>query len=1115
MQFDTILKNKWTRRAVIVAGSVLLLWALAWLAVPPLLKSQLETRLGLQLGREVRVGTVDFEPWSLELTVHDLVIAQTERSKAQLSIKRLYVDMEAQSLLRLAPVIDALQVEAPQLHLRHQGAGRYDIDDVLARLKPAADAPTRDPLRFALYNLVLTDGAMTLDDAPQGKLHQLSDLTIRLPFLSNLASHRQVQVQPQLAFKINGSAFDSGAVAQPFADVQKSVSNFSLKHFDLAPYLGYWPASLPLKLSAAVLDAELKLVFDQTASSTLKLSGQVSASRVQFMAPAPTSGDAVLAFEKLSVQVADARPLERHVQLGEVELLRPMVQVHRDAQGMLNWQSLLTSPRSPIHAAPTVASSASTASAKDQEVAEPSAWKLDLAQLIIQGAELHWRDQSTRQPAQLAVHGLDVSARALQWPLTRSVPFEGHGQLESAALAFKGQASDRVAELNAQLSAAPLSLTAPYLAQWLAPTLNGKLHLDLQLNWAAASSPQNPMLLALRVPKLTLDQLELADATTQSAKSSKALRLASIRQLQLTDSALDLSNRSVKLGTVQIQQARTALARHTDGRWMFEDWLKSPTVGTSTEASTPVSDRPWVVSLKQLDLTQSEFQFTDSMPAQPVILVLDGLTLQLKDFSSVGTQAFAWQVETRLRHGDSEPGHLGGQGTAQLNPLAAQAKVSVKRLPLLGLAPYAGDTLNLQLLRGLASFSGRADLSNAAPGFAARLQGDVQIDDLRADTLARADQAAEELLSWRELKLSGLDLLANPGAAPRIAVTETALSDFFAKLTLSETGRLNLQEVRSNTPDTTNNVAANLNITSAKSQNSSDSSNTPLVRFGPLKLVNGRVDFTDRFIKPNYSARLTELSGTLGGFSSQPVNGEVQLADLLLRGRAEGTATLEVTGKVNPLAKPLALDITGRVRDLELAPLSPYAARYAGYGIERGKLSVDIGYKVAPDGQLNADHNIVLNQLKFGDAVPGAENSLPVKLAVALLADGQGVIDINLPVSGSLNDPQFRLAPLIFKVLGNLLMKAITAPFSLLASALGGGGDELSMVAFEPGSATLGPEARVQLDKVAKALTARPALKMTVTGTASLTLEADAFRREQLNALLLAEKRSRLPKGTE
>ncbi len=200
---------------------------------------------------------------------------------------------------------------------------------------------------------------------------------------------------------------------------------------------------------------------------------------------------------------------------------------------------------------------------------------------------------------------------------------------------------------------------------------------------------------------------------------------------------------------------------------------------------------------------------------------------------------------------------------------------------------------------------------------------------------------------------------------------------------------------------------------------------------------------------------------------------------------------------MNPLAKPLALDLKVKVRDLELPPLSPYAIKYAGYGIERGKLSVDLAYVVQPDGQLTASNKIILNQLAFGDKVEGSTADLPVKLAVALLADQHGVIDLDLPVSGSINDPEFSLGGVIWKVITNLIVKAVTAPFHLIASAFGGSGDELSRVEFAPGTATLDATAQANLDKVAQALVERPALSLTVTGESRLDSERDAWKKER------------------
>ena len=161
-----------------------------------------------------------------------------------------------------------------------------------------------------------------------------------------------------------------------------------------------------------------------------------------------------------------------------------------------------------------------------------------------------------------------------------------------------------------------------------------------------------------------------------------------------------------------------------------------------------------------------------------------------------------------------------------------------------------------------------------------------------------------------------------------------------------------------------------------------------------------------------------------------------------------------------------------------------------------------------PDGKLTAKNKLVLNQLSFGDKVEGATASLPVKLAVALLSDRNGVIDLDLPISGSLNDPQFSLGPVIVKVIINIIVKAITSPFSLLAAAFGGGGgDELSTVAFASGSAVLAPSAQASLDKVAKALLDRPSLKLTVVGASNLEAEREGYKRARLDELVRAEKR--------
>jgi len=1096
---------KWLRVFLGAVLGLLLLWGIGWLALPTLLKTQLETRLSEQLGRQVTLGKIEFKPWSLELTLHDFKVAQAAgvavapdapapEAMPQLSVKRIYIDAELQSLIKWAPVVDAITLEAPHVRLTYLGDGRYDVDDVLTRLAtaPAAPPTDSDPLRFALFNLVLTDGAIDFTDAPHHKTHQLSQLAIRLPFLSNLSAQREVVVMPQLAFVLDGSHFDSVAQSTPFAQNLKTEASFKVSGLDLAPYLVYQPASLPLRLTSAVLDAELKLAFEQSPEARVRLDGQIQANQVKLVshsANKPAASADLLEFKQLTLQLKDVQPLLQDVQLASLTLAEPRLSLTRDWAGQLNWLALLQ---------PAKASQLSA-----EKAAKP--WKVSLDQFALQAGQVAWQDASVATPSRLHLSALDVSASALHWPVTHAMPFAGSARLEAASFSFEGSATDQNAELDAQIADLPLQVAVPYVAQMLQPRLDGLVNTSLKLRWQAARQQGQDAQLELLLPEFTLDQFTLTP--NQRGKPGKPA-LASIKQVQLSDVALDLSQRSASLGRVTVTQPQTRVLRAANGRWMFEDWLKPPTSQAQPAAARAAAEKPWTLAVQQLDVRQGQVGFVDQSGAKPVAFDGSAIALQLKDFSTAKGKNFGLNLAARVQHGGTEAGQLNWRGSAKLTPLQMQGQLTAQRLPLHALEPYLADLLNVELLRADASFKGQINFAQQPDGIRLKVQGDTSVEDFQANTLAQAQPFApgEDLLNWKALSLRGLALELAPGAATQLNVQETVLSDFYARLILNQAGRFNLQDVLKPTAPPSSADAATA-AASAPVAAVAVPDQPAVVNFGPVSLIGGRVDFSDRFIQPNYSADLTELAGKLSAFSSQATNGAVQLADLELRGRAQGTASLEVLGKINPLAKPLALDITGKVRDLELPPLSPYSARYAGYGIERGKLSVDINYLVQPDGQLSANHKIVLNQLKFGDAVPDAKDTLPVKLAVALLADRNGVIDINLPVSGSLSDPQFRIGPIVFKLIVNLVVKAITAPFSLLASALGGGGDELSVVNFAPGSASLSPEARAGLDKVANALLERPALNMTVVGSASLVHEREATKRAQLQALVLAEKR--------
>ena len=272
------------------------------------------------------------------------------------------------------------------------------------------------------------------------------------------------------------------------------------------------------------------------------------------------------------------------------------------------------------------------------------------------------------------------------------------------------------------------------------------------------------------------------------------------------------------------------------------------------------------------------------------------------------------------------------------------------------------------------------------------------------------------------------------------------------------------------------------------------------VELGKITLKGGKVDYTDNFIKPNYTANLSDMEGSVGAFGTKSTTP----APVSLDGKVNGSSPINIDGSINPLVPTAFVDIKAKADAIELTGLSPYTTKYTGYPIIKGTLTLDVHY-LLDAGKLTADNHIFIDQLTFGDHVdsPDATN-LPIRLAVSLLKNSKGQIDVRVPISGSLSDPQFSIGAIVLGAFMNLIVKAATAPFSLIASAFGsvaGGGaqQDLGYIEFKPGYSTLSTESQQKLDTIAKALADRTALKLNIQGRIDPKFDKDGYREAALD----------------
>ena len=1011
-RFKALIMSPRTKRNALRTAAVFVALSLfGFFAAPSIIKYVAVSQLSEVLHRPVTIERVRFNPYALSLNVDGLVVKEREGNDAFVSFDNLYVNLESASAFRMAPVISQFRLVNPRIHVVRQTSARYNFSDLVDEFmaKPKND----DPLPgFSVNNIEIAGGEIAFDDQPVEEKQVVSDIAIKLPFVSSLAYATEIFVEPSFSAKINGAPMEITARSKPFADSLETEISLALSDLNLTRFFDYAPVKLPIKMSSGSLDSDLKIVFHQenAKASTLEVSGTTSITDLKIQ---EDSGQPLVSFKKLDVDIASAELLNGKYRLARVVLDSPHVGASVSSDGDINWMRLVAA----------VQKSSGASNTKGASKSAP-VWSIDEAKIA--NGEVNWRDESHGEPFTASIAEIAVEAKHLA------------GQGDKPAT------------------------------------------IDLSLRLDAG------------------DQL-------------------GIGRLAVQDGQLSLNKREAVLADVQVSGVKSLIRRLKDGTI---EWLKPPLLRV-VEGDQPDPSTPWKVTLTKYHGEDINFRFEDGAASPSTAQSVEGMTLDLENVSSDPSQAAKVAAQFRL----NGKGEVNVGGTVTPIPLVADLAVDLKGIELLPFQPYFGERLNVEITRGQATVAGDLKVRQDAtkkPGdqgaFTGEFAGQATIGDFQAvDKLNSAD-----FLRWKSFYFGKIDAKLGPDS---MTIGEVALSDFFARVIVSPEGKLNLMQIVRKpdseavavVPTAEQTKAATDAAAEAKKQKEGVAQATvpekrdPLmpIKIGKVTLQGGSVRFTDNFVKPNYTANLRKIGGSVTGLATDAN----AIADLTLRGTYDDVAPLSITAKINPLAMKPYLDLQADVRGIEMTSFSMYSGKYAGYEIDKGKLSLFVKYKIEND-QLNAENRVFLDQLTFGDPVASPDaTKLPVKLAVALLKNRDGEIDINLPITGSLNDPQFSIGGIVLKMIGNLFVKAVTAPFALIGS-LFGGGEEMSMLEFDYGRSRINDEATKRLESLAKALTDRPGLNLDIEGRADAEQDREGLKAARIDDKVRALKREDLAKGS-
>lgn len=580
-----------------------------------------------------------------------------------------------------------------------------------------------------------------------------------------------------------------------------------------------------------------------------------------------------------------------------------------------------------------------------------------------------------------------------------------------------------------------------------------------------------------------LDELVLRDPDGEGT-------FVRLPRLAVSGGRLDTAARAAQIGRIEVTGTEVDARRHADGRIDLAG-LFVPPPGAQAAPAAPAAGpagneaAPWSVGVDVLALSEHRVRFRDDTTDPAAELVVDELALTVRDFSTAADAAPGVELAARV----NETGRLAVRGDARLDPPAAGLAVEVRELAIQPFQPYFGERVGLIVTDGHVGVEGRLDVDLPAGGPPrVRYRGDVSVG-----RFASVDKRhARDFLRWENLFVEEADVATEP---LQVTVAQVALSGYYARIIVNADGTLNLTDIV--TPTSPGEPPAAEGPPPAEAQAEGE----PLpVRIDRVTLQGGRVDFSDLLVQPHFETRMVELGGRVSGLSSDPAT----RADVLVKGALENQSPLEIVGRINPLARETYTDLKLTFRNIELSPFSAYSGKYLGYSLEKGKLTLELAYEIV-NRKLQAENRIFFDALTLGDRVESPDaTSLPVKLALALLTDRQGRIELDVPVQGDLDDPEFSIFHIVVKALVNLLTKIITSPFNALGALFSG--EVVTELGFEPGASALDAEAEAKIAELAAALYQRPALRLEIEGTADPESDGPALRRQRFAELLRAAK---------
>lgn len=708
----------------------------------------------------------------------------------------------------------------------------------------------------------------------------------------------------------------------------------------------------------------------------------------------------------------------------------------------------------------------------------------------LRGGVVTFSDRSGPTPASATVQPLDLELRDISTLPDRRGPYTVSAQLrDGGTLTWRGEMSLQPVLSQGEIEGKGFKPATAWRFLRERPNLAepaGEIAFSARYRFEYTAG----------APRLAVEDIRVLAAGIALSEPEAKEPMLTLDRMEATDGRFDLEERRIAIGNVAVAGGAVRIAREADGRVRIVEVLGGAGGGRGGEpaaAAAPEPANPWRFTLDALQVEGVRIALADRSLKPAVAYDLEDLRARVSNITNDGKTPIGFEAALRVAQG----GSLSAAGEVGADGGRASASVKVERVALKPLQPLVARHSTLRLESGALSADAKVEYRAGKERPDLRVTGGAAIQNLLLNEAGTGDR----LLAWKALNADSIAFRLQPA---RLRIKEVRVAEPGAKIVIFQDRSLNLAKALEPPPAQG----------APKAKPEAGSAGTPAAAAPPLdigvervRVENGVVDFADLSLVLPFATKVEEFQGAATGISSDPAGG----AALNFEGRVGEFGLARVDGSLRPFQPKSFTDIGVVFRNVEMLPLSPYTATFAGRKIASGRLALDLRYKIE-NSQLAGDNKVVLEKFTLGERVEAPEAlDLPYDLAIALLTDANGRIDVAVPVSGNMDAPEFSYGHLIWQAIATVIRNIVTAPFRALAGLLGGGGgaEDAERIAFDAGRAVLQPPEREKLKRVAGALEKRPQLNLVAEGQFG---EADlAALRQRDVALAIAVRLGRAP----